>query len=198
MKFSIILFTICFVLTVATATSAASKKRSLVFGNGSWVSSKVVSGFVKRAKKDKIKKDKNKGKGKDKDKKKNDNNDDSKPVDAQITFFDGDQLKNSACYGTNGVRSYDANESDMIAAMHMDELELCYKCIEIRNPANNNSIIVKVIDICADCPPDNIDLTPTAFKQLADLDLGRVDIEWRPLDECPDKGRWPIFEEIDN
>ncbi|CAG8438945.1 18945_t:CDS:2 [Rhizophagus irregularis] len=177
MKYSIILFTICFALAVATATSAAtlaSKKRSLIIGKGDWVSSRAVND------------DKNdNGKG--------------KPVDAQITFYSGDSLKNSACYGNNGLRNYDANENDMIAAMHMNELELCFDCIEIRNPANNKNIIVKVIDKCAGCPPDgnNVDLTPFAFKQLADIILGRVNIEWRPLNKCPDKGRWPIFEEID-
>ncbi|CAB4421813.1 unnamed protein product [Rhizophagus irregularis] len=229
MKYSIILFTICFALAVATATSAAtlaSKKRSLIIGKGDWVSSRAVNGFVKRAKKDDNNKEddkKNKkeddNKNKKEDNKNNDNKDDNKnkdnknnddkddkndngkgkPVDAQITFYSGDSLKNSACYGNNGLRNYDANENDMIAAMHMNELELCFECIEIRNPANNKNIIVKVIDKCAGCPPDgnNVDLTPFAFKQLADINLGRVNIEWRPLDKCPDKGRWPIFEEID-
>ncbi|RIA86186.1 expansin module family protein, partial [Glomus cerebriforme] len=103
------------------------------------------------------------------------------------TFYEGQSLKNSACYGNSGVRNYDANENDMIAAMNMKDLELCYECLEIRNPTNNNKIIVKVIDKCDGCPPggDNIDLTPTAFKQLADLNSGRVEIEWRPLDKCP-------------
>lgn len=221
MKYSIILFTICFALAVATATSAttlASKKRSLIIGNGDWISSRAVNGFVKRAKKDdknkeddkKNKKEVNKNNdNKDDNKNKDNKNDDDKdtkndngkgkPVDAQITFYDGESLKNSACYGNFGLRNYDANENDMIAAMHMKEFELCYECIEIRNPANNKKIIVKVIDKCADCPPggNNVDLTPFAFKQLADLILGRVEIEWRPLNKCPNKGRWPIFEEID-
>jgi hypothetical protein len=212
MKYSIILFTICFALVVATATSAtalASKKKGLNIRNGSWISSRAVNGFVKRAKKDdNNNKDDNKGNKKNnkednkKNEDKNDKNDagKGKPIDAQITFYDGESLKNSACYGNFGVRSYNANENDMIAAMHMNEFEMCYKCLEIRNPANDNKIIVKVIDKCAGCPPgaNNVDLTPLAFGKLADHNLGRVDIEWRPLDKCPDKGRWPIFEEIDN
>ncbi|GBC03701.1 hypothetical protein RclHR1_05270010 [Rhizophagus clarus] len=206
MKYSIILFTICLVLAVATATSAtalASKKRSLIIRSGGWISSRAVNGFVKRAKQnDNNNKDEKKNNNQDNKNNKNNGNNDTgkgKTVDAQITFYDGQSLKNSACYGINGIRSYDANENDMIAAMHMNELELCYECIEIRNPENNNSIIVKVIDKCAGCPPNanNVDLTPGAFQQMADPNAGRVNVEWRPLDKCPDKGRWPIFEELD-
>ncbi|CAG8566898.1 6830_t:CDS:1 [Funneliformis mosseae] len=190
MRFFNILFASCLILTAIVVTSAiASVKRDLSLENGGWYSTKasvmkarsVVSG----------------GNKKDKDvdiKIKN------KVINSQMTFYKGSALQNSACYGRNGLRNYDANENDMIAAIFMKQLEMCFKCIEVRNPANDKSIIVKFIDKCADCPPesDNIDLTPTAFKLLANLDLGRVEIEWRPLKECPAKGRWPIFEEIDN
>ncbi|CAG8551206.1 8944_t:CDS:1 [Funneliformis caledonium] len=205
MRFFNILFASCLILTAIVVTSAiASVKRDLSLENGGWYSTKasvmkarsvVSGGFVRRGDKEKHRNKKDKKHDKDVDIKiKN------KFINSQMTFYEGSALQNSACYGRNGLRNYDANENDMIAAIFMKQLEMCFKCIEVRNPANDKSIIVKFIDKCADCPPesDNIDLTPTAFKLLANLDLGRVEIEWRPLKECPAKGRWPIFEEIDN
>ncbi|CAI2163004.1 14537_t:CDS:1 [Funneliformis geosporum] len=206
MRFFNILFVSCLILTTIVATSAiASVKRDLSLENGEWYSTKASvmkarsvgsakyypsSGFVRRDKNENDREDRN-----EKDKKHKHRN---KFINSQMTFYEGSALKNSACYGRDGLRAYDANENDMIAATFMNQLEMCFKCIEVRNPANDkSSIVVKIIDKCADCPPesDNIDLTPTAFKKLANLDLGRVEIEWRPLKNCPSKGRWPKFED---
>lgn len=40
------------------------------------------------------------------------------------------------------------------------------------------SIIVKIVDRCEACAIGDIDLTPAAFKLLADPALGRTDVEW--------------------
>lgn len=117
---------------------------------------------------------------------------------AQITFYEGQDLKNSACYGRNGLRIYDAKPTDAIAAMWMKDFEMCYQCIEIKNGKKSvKSIIVKVIDKCAGCPPHkkNVDLTRSAFSQLAAVSVGRVEIIWRPLPICPKTGAWPTFEQ---
>ncbi|CAG8492050.1 10235_t:CDS:1 [Ambispora gerdemannii] len=120
-----------------------------------------------------------------------------KRVNAQITYYEGQDLKNSACYGRNGLPVYNARPTDMIAAMAMSGLDMCYKCIEIKNHKKKVvTIIVKVIDICGGCPPgkNNVDLTKTAFSKLANPIDGRVEIVWRPLPNCPTKGKWPKFE----
>ncbi|RIA86189.1 expansin module family protein [Glomus cerebriforme] len=114
-------------------------------------------------------------------------------VNAKITFYDDDQLDNSACYGNNGIRSYNAKPSDRIGAMSMRGLEKCYQCLKITNPRNNRSVTVKIIDKCVGCAKNQVDLTPSAFKQIADLDLGIVNIKWTPV-SCPPKGRFPTFE----
>ncbi|CAG8500900.1 8805_t:CDS:1 [Paraglomus occultum] len=116
---------------------------------------------------------------------------------AQITWYDGNDLKNSACYGRNGLKVYNAKPSDFIGAMSMRNFEMCYKCIQIKNGRSSvKTIIVKIIDLCAGCDPKkkNVDLTPGAFRKLANLDDGRVEIVWRPLPNCPKTGAWPTFE----
>ncbi|CDO73844.1 Distantly related to plant expansins [Trametes cinnabarina] len=40
--------------------------------------------------------------------------------------------------------------------------------------ADGKSVTVTVTDRCAGCAPGSIDLTPTAFQQLASLDVGRL------------------------
>lgn len=41
------------------------------------------------------------------------------------------------------------------------------------------SIQVKIVDRCEACAVDDIDLTPAAFAALADMGLGRTNVEWQ-------------------
>lgn len=43
---------------------------------------------------------------------------------------------------------------------------------------NNNTSTVTVLDRCVGCQKFDLDLSPTAFKDLADPDIGRIDIDW--------------------
>ncbi|KAL1934125.1 hypothetical protein VTP01DRAFT_6307 [Rhizomucor pusillus] len=102
------------------------------------------------------------------------------------TWYNGNDLKNAACYDRNGYPEYDATIHDMIGAMAMDTFEECYKCVEIRN--NNNKklkITVMIVDKCAACQVGKaIDLTPSAFSMIAphgSLDIGVLDISWKPV-----------------
>jgi len=116
---------------------------------------------------------------------------------AEITYYEGEDLKNAACYGRNGLKPFNAKPSDFIAAMWMRNLEFCYQCIEVRSGKKKvKTITVKVIDKCAGCPTGkkNVDLTRTAFEKLAPLSEGRVAIQWRPIPKCPQKGAWPTYE----
>uniref|UniRef100_A0A1D1XZV4 Expansin-like protein 5 n=1 Tax=Anthurium amnicola TaxID=1678845 RepID=A0A1D1XZV4_9ARAE len=112
---------------------------------------------------------------------------------AKMTFYDGDQLDNAACYGRDGIPSYNAKPSDMIAAMSIKNSNMCYQCLKVTNPKNKKSCIVKLIDFCAGCPKNNIDMTPTAFSSIANQDDGIVSIRWEPV-SCPSKGRFPTLE----
>ncbi|CAG8744307.1 4050_t:CDS:2, partial [Gigaspora margarita] len=97
----------------------------------------------------------------------------------------GDVLKNAFCYGNGHLPSYNAKPSDMIGAMKMSGTSMCYKCVEIR--CGSKSIIVKIIDACPTCGSSNdIDLTKSAFRELAPPVKGIVTINWRLLKSCPD------------
>lgn len=43
---------------------------------------------------------------------------------------------------------------------------------------NGKNIQVKVVDSCPECDANHLDLSPAAFKSLADEDLGIIDIQW--------------------
>ena len=49
-------------------------------------------------------------------------------------------------------------------------------------PAGGDDVTVTVADTCPGCAPGSVDLTPTAFQQLASLDVGRIHgISWTLL-----------------
>jgi rare lipoprotein A (peptidoglycan hydrolase) len=67
----------------------------------------------------------------------------------------------------------------------MKKFENCYKCMKITNNKNKKNVVVKIVDKCAGCKVGKaIDLTPAAFKKLADLDVGVIDISWKAV-RCP-------------
>ena len=44
---------------------------------------------------------------------------------------------------------------------------------------SGNKVTVTVVDTCPGCAPGSVDLSPTAFQQLASLDVGRIHgISW--------------------
>jgi expansin (peptidoglycan-binding protein) len=68
----------------------------------------------------------------------------------------------------------------MVAAMnHTDYADsaACGACVAIDGP--QGSVGVRIVDRCPECAPGDIDLSPEAFAQIADLSAGRVDITWR-------------------
>ncbi|ODV81682.1 uncharacterized protein CANTADRAFT_43283, partial [Suhomyces tanzawaensis NRRL Y-17324] len=54
---------------------------------------------------------------------------------------------------------------------------LCGKQIEVSY--EGKSTIVTVVDSCPGCAPDDLDLSPSAFSDIADKDLGRIKIDWK-------------------
>jgi expansin (peptidoglycan-binding protein) len=112
-------------------------------------------------------------------------------ISSKMTFYEDDQLNNAACYGRDGIRSYNAKPSDRIGAVSNNNM--CYQCIKITNPKNRKSVIVKIVDECEGCAKNNIDVTRSAFSSIANLDDGIVKITWKGV-ACPSKGRFPTFE----
>ncbi|KAG6900847.1 hypothetical protein C0993_009965 [Termitomyces sp. T159_Od127] len=69
----------------------------------------------------------------------------------------------AARYGNTGLRS-----------------PLCGKQVKITNLSNKKSVVVTIADACPTCNNENsIDLSEAAFKQIASLEQGIVDIEWQ-------------------
>jgi len=92
-----------------------------------------------------------------------------------LTYYDAGL---GACGGTN-------TNSDMIAAVgwqffdsfgggytNPNNAPICNKPVVITY--GGKSITVTIVDRCGGCQPDDLDLTPTAFSQLADLGVGRL------------------------
>ncbi|CAG8809080.1 1759_t:CDS:2, partial [Gigaspora margarita] len=117
----------------------------------------------------------------------------SNSTNVHTTYYEADQLKNAACYGRDGIKPYNAKPSDSIAAIPMTNFNMCFQCAEVKNVATGKSIIVKFIDECAGCDPGCIDLTKSAFSQLADPNCGVINIAWRTT-TCPSDGNWPNYE----
>lgn len=53
---------------------------------------------------------------------------------------------------------------------------LCGK--KIKATYEGNSVEVTVVDSCEGCSENDLDFSPSAFSQLADESLGRIDITW--------------------
>ncbi|CAF3359542.1 unnamed protein product [Rotaria socialis] len=55
---------------------------------------------------------------------------------------------------------------------------LCNRKIEVNGP--RGSIVVQLVDRCAGCPHDGLDLSPAAFKAIAgSLSIGVVQVSWK-------------------
>ena len=62
---------------------------------------------------------------------------------------------------------------------------VCGAKIKVTNPENGNTAIVTVVDTCASCKRDDLDLTPKAYNQLTnnDVSAGRIKINWQWVDK---------------
>lgn len=77
-------------------------------------------------------------------------------------------------------------------AVQWDGSAHCGECLQIFGPSG--SVVVQITDECPECAAGDIDLTESAFAQIADPILGRVPINWHLVD-CPVSG--PIHFGVD-
>jgi expansin (peptidoglycan-binding protein) len=54
-----------------------------------------------------------------------------------------------------------------------------------RDPDDQKSVDVTVVDRCVGCKATDIDTTTSVFAKLADIDQGRVTIDWAWLESEP-------------
>ncbi|KAJ3489207.1 hypothetical protein NLI96_g2265 [Meripilus lineatus] len=54
----------------------------------------------------------------------------------------------------------------------------CGKSVSITNPATGKSASGVVKDMCPGCGANDIDLSPSLFQQLGELDTGVLNVDW--------------------
>ncbi|KAI9227839.1 MAG: RlpA-like double-psi beta-barrel-protein domain-containing protein-containing protein [Piptocephalis tieghemiana] len=90
---------------------------------------------------------------------------------------------NDAC----SKSGHSSTASDLIAALNVeqfgghyngdtDQSPSCYKCAQVKGP--KGSVKVQIVDLCPECKQGDLDLSPSAFKAIADPVAGRVPISW--------------------
>ncbi|CEP13020.1 hypothetical protein [Parasitella parasitica] len=89
--------------------------------------------------------------------------------------------------GSCGIKS---NDKQLIIALNARQMAkespenpnnnpLCGRKIRVRNLKNGREVTATVQDTCPGCPDgDSLDLSPAAFKKIAALDQGKIEIEW--------------------
>ncbi|KAI9042781.1 RlpA-like double-psi beta-barrel domain-containing protein [Aspergillus affinis] len=107
------------------------------------------------------------------------------PYKGDLTYYD-------PALGSCGITS---SSSDMICAVSHKLFDaaltgsnpnanpLCG--LKLRVKRGESSVDVMVVDRCVGCDTTDLDVSSAVFKRLADMDLGRVLIEWAWLDEAP-------------
>lgn len=93
------------------------------------------------------------------------------------TYYDADG---------SGNCSFPATPADLLVAAMNDTdyagSAACGACIRATGPGGE--VTVRIVDRCPECPQGDVDFSPEAFEQIAELAAGRVDItwEWAPCD----------------
>lgn len=107
--------------------------------------------------------------------------------------YTGDLTYYAPGLGACGITS--SNNDKIVAVSHLvfdavsagsnpNNNPLCGKKIRARR--NNRSVDLTVVDRCTGCKPTDIDVTVNIFATLADVDQGRVTVEWNWLQDVPE------------
>lgn len=88
------------------------------------------------------------------------------------TYYDADG---------SGNCSFPATPADLLVAA-MNQIDYagsaaCGACIRATGP--NGEVTVRIVDRCPECPQGDVDFSPEAFEQIAELSAGRVPISWQ-------------------
>lgn len=111
------------------------------------------------------------------------------PYTGDLTYYDPG-------LGACGVTSKDSDRIVAVSHLVFDAVStgsnpnanpLCGKKIRARR--NNKSVDLTVVDRCTGCQPTDIDVTIDIFSSLADVDQGRVLVEWNWLEDVPENAQ---------
>jgi hypothetical protein len=111
------------------------------------------------------------------------------PVQVPSSFTlsgDGEGTYYSPSVGVGACGALSA-DTELVAALNVPQFgafanptnsPACGACLTITGP--KGSVQVKVVDKCPGCKQGDLDLSPAAFNQVADMAAGRVKITWTP------------------
>ena len=91
-------------------------------------------------------------------------------------------------YGATGGGncSFDVGTNNLkVGAMNNSQYansQPCGACVEVKGP--KGSLQIMVVDRCPECKQGDLDLSESAFEQIAEKSAGRVPIEWHYI-PCP-------------
>lgn len=106
--------------------------------------------------------------------------------------YRGDLTYYAPGLGACGVVSKDGDSIVSVSHLLFDAVSkssnpnqnpLCGKMIRARR--STGSVDLKVVDRCTGCEPRDLDITEKVFATLANVDKGRVDVEWSWLEGVP-------------
>ena len=106
--------------------------------------------------------------------------------------YQGDLTYYAPGLGACGVASKDGENIVSVSYLLFDAAStssnpnqnpLCGKFVRARR--TTGSVDLKVVDRCTGCKPRDLDITKKTFAKLANVDLGRVDVEWSWLEGVP-------------
>jgi hypothetical protein len=106
--------------------------------------------------------------------------------------YTGDLTYYAPGLGACGVTSSNSDKIVAISHIVFDAVSvgsdpnanpLCGK--KLRATKDNKSVDLTVVDRCTGCQPKDLDVTIDTFADLADVDLGRVLVEWNWLEDVP-------------
>jgi expansin (peptidoglycan-binding protein) len=83
-----------------------------------------------------------------------------------------------------GACMFDSTPNDlMIGAMNSIDYAGSAECGAcVRVTGQRGTILIRIVDLCPECPQGHIDLSPLAFSYLADTSVGRIPITWEVVD----------------
>jgi hypothetical protein len=108
-------------------------------------------------------------------------------INALLALVLGYNGKSTFYYNENnapGSCGFGFSDSEFIAALSGDMMKgykapYCNRLARVEY--KGKSITVKIVDTCPTCENTSLDLSPTAFRALEDLDVGLIDIKWEFL-----------------
>ncbi|KAI0082588.1 hypothetical protein K474DRAFT_1655392 [Panus rudis PR-1116 ss-1] len=98
----------------------------------------------------------------------------------KITWYTGHDLENPSCWSNPTWAPTDESFACALTLEGWTTRPKCFKFIELCNTPKK-CVHVRVVDSCAGCAPGSkhVDLTQAAFKELADLGEGLLNVQMR-------------------